>query len=320
MIRIFISYSHADEALRQELDKHLASLKHQGIVEVWHDRRITAGDEWAATIDGNLKSAHVILLLISADFIASRYCYDVELKEAMGRHEANEAVVIPVVLRPCDWRDLSFGKLQGGTKDGKPITKFSSLDDGFLEVVQSIKVAAMRLAQPKTRDDSRRASGGSNVGARAKPTGSRSSNLHVKKNFSDHDRDKFRVEAFEYIASFFEGSLAELEERNRELKSQFRRRDANAFEATVYLEGKQATRCGIWLSTQRHFGEIGYSSSGLGDGSSCNESLSVADDGQMLGLRPLGMAMRAGRSDRDLLTLEGAAEYYWSAFVEPLQR
>lgn len=94
MIRIFISYAHADEALRQEFDKHLASLKHQGLVEVWHDRRIAAGEEWANAIDANLRSADVILLLVSADFIASRYCYEVELQEALRRHTAGEAVVI----------------------------------------------------------------------------------------------------------------------------------------------------------------------------------------------------------------------------------
>ena len=138
MIRIFISYAHADEALRQELGKHLASLKHQGRVEIWHDRLIDAGDEWAHAIDTNLQSADVILLLVSADFIASPYCYEVELKEAMRRHDASEAVVIPVILRPCDWHSLPFGKLQAATQDGRSIVKFPTLDEGFLEVVQAI--------------------------------------------------------------------------------------------------------------------------------------------------------------------------------------
>src|SRR5438128_1377433 len=100
-IEVFFSYSHKDEELRDEMANHLSILKRQGVITDWHDRRITAGDEWAGQIDEHLNSAHLILLLISADFIASDYCYDLELTRAMERHEAREACVIPVILRPC---------------------------------------------------------------------------------------------------------------------------------------------------------------------------------------------------------------------------
>lgn len=146
MIRLFVSYAHADESLFRELEKHLTSLKHQGLVEVWNDRLIDAGDDWARAIDANLAAADVILLLISSDFIASRYCFQLEAAEAMRRHAAGEAVVIPIILRPCDWHSLPFGKLQAATTDGRPVVKFQALDDGFLEVVQAIKTAATRMA------------------------------------------------------------------------------------------------------------------------------------------------------------------------------
>lgn len=325
MSRIFISYAHADEGLRQELDKHLASLKHQGIVEVWHDRRISAGQNWKDEIDRNLESADIVLLLISSDFIASDYCYKKEMHEALRRHEAGEAVVIPVILRPCDWHDLPFGKLQAATRDGRAITKFVSFDEGFLEVVQSIKAVAKNrssgegvrhpasaneLAVPVNR--------GSDTEREASVSSPRSGNLSIRKTFSDHDKDSFRLEAIAYLAQFFENSLSELQARNADLKAQFRRRDTSSFEATIYREGRQAAKCGIWLSDSRHFGEIGYSNSGLGNGNSFNESLSVADDGQMLGLKPMGMA-RVGATEKSLLTLEGAAEYLWEVFIEPLR-
>lgn len=325
MIRIFVSYSHADEALRQELDKHLVSLKRQGLVEVWHDRRIEAGEEWAGKISANIQSAHVILLLISPDFIASQYCYEVELAEAMRLHERGDAVVIPVILRPCDWHDLAFGKLQAATRDGRSIAKFPTWDDGFLEVVQSIKAAAKRV-DSKSRTESA-GSGSAALFEAGNPVASvaarrssvdRSSNLRVKKTFSDHERDTFRVEAFDYIASFFENSLLELERRNSQLKTQYRRRDANSFEASVYDNGKQITRCGIWMGGNQFIGEIAYSNGGLGSGNSCNESLSVVDNGQLLGLKPLGLA-HYGSQDVDFLTLEGASEFFWSIFVRPLQ-
>src|SRR5512147_326229 len=102
-ISLFYSYSHKDEALRDELETHLSLLRRQGFLSGWHDRRIAAGTEWAGQIDHHLEAADVILLLVSSDFLASDYCWDVETRRAMDRHEAGTARVIPVILRPCDW-------------------------------------------------------------------------------------------------------------------------------------------------------------------------------------------------------------------------
>src|SRR5438094_4349901 len=99
-IEIFYSYAHADEDLRQELEKHLAALQHEGLIAGWHDRLISAGSEWEQQIDEHLNTANIILLLISASFIASKYCSSIEMKRAMERHEAKEARVIPIILRP----------------------------------------------------------------------------------------------------------------------------------------------------------------------------------------------------------------------------
>ena len=98
-IEVFISYSHKDEALREKLGTHLSLLKRQGVIDEWHDRRIGAGQEWAGAIDEHLNSAAVILLLVSADFVASDYCYDLEMTRALERHDAGDARVIPVILR-----------------------------------------------------------------------------------------------------------------------------------------------------------------------------------------------------------------------------
>src|SRR4029450_9084620 len=101
-IDVFYSYSHKDEVLRERLETHLKLLKRQGIVQDWHDRRISAGSEWEGQINQYLESAHIILLLISADFLASDYCYDKEMQRALARHEAGEARVIPIMLRSVD--------------------------------------------------------------------------------------------------------------------------------------------------------------------------------------------------------------------------
>jgi hypothetical protein len=107
---LFFSYSHVDESLRDELDVHLTGLTRQGLIASFHDRRITAGSEFGKSIDAHIDTAEVILLLVSPNFIASDYCYDREMIRAMERHEKGEARVIPVILRPCDWHGLPFGK------------------------------------------------------------------------------------------------------------------------------------------------------------------------------------------------------------------
>ena len=112
VLKCFYSYSHRDEELRQQLENHLAILRRQGIITDWHDRKISAGREWEGEIDEHLNTARIILLLISSDFIASDYCYDVEMRRAIERHEAEEARVIPVILRPVIWEEAPFGHIQ----------------------------------------------------------------------------------------------------------------------------------------------------------------------------------------------------------------
>jgi tetratricopeptide (TPR) repeat protein len=150
--KLFYSYSHKDEELRDQLQKHLALMKRQGLIEEWHDRRITVGDEWGGQIDQHLQEADVILLLISADFLASSYCYDVEVDQAMRRHETGDAVVIPVVLRPADWHGAPFGKLQALPKDGKPITMWANADEAFENVAQGIRRLIEALQDSSERD------------------------------------------------------------------------------------------------------------------------------------------------------------------------
>jgi hypothetical protein len=144
-IRVFYSYSHKDEPFREELETHLSLLKRQGVIEAWHDRKITAGQEWANAIDQNLEAAHIILLLVSADFLASDYCYDVEMKAALKRHNDGEACVVPIITRPVDWSGALFGKLQALPKDAKPVTTWPNRDEAWLNVAQGIRRAVEEL-------------------------------------------------------------------------------------------------------------------------------------------------------------------------------
>ena len=145
-IRLFYSYSHEDESLRDELAKHLSSLKRQGIIAEWHDRRIGAGDEWKGAIDENLEEAQIILLLVSSSFLASDYCWEVETKRALERHNIGDAKVIPVILRPCDWHGAPFGQLQALPKDAKAVTTWTNKDEAWTDVALGIRRAVESMA------------------------------------------------------------------------------------------------------------------------------------------------------------------------------
>jgi hypothetical protein len=321
MATLFFSYSHRDEPLRDQLETHLVMLKRHGFIDAWHDRRITAGETVDAAISANLDKADIVLLLVSADFLASDYSYDREMMRAIERHGAGSCTVIPVILRPCDWHDAPFGKLLAAPKDGKPITQWPNIDAAFLDVTTAIKDALRKRGEPRTEGGPRPSTRG-NITAPSPAPSVRSSNLRVAKRFTDQDRDRFLHDSFEYLAKFFENSLSELAARNPGIDGQFRRIDANRFTAVAYRDGKALARCSVFLGNGSGFmSGIAYSNSDSGSTTSYNENLSVESDDQTLYLRSLGMSSlgRGGR-ETNKLTPEGAAELYWDMFIEPLQR
>jgi hypothetical protein len=182
MASLFLSYSHRDEELRAQLETHLAGLRRQGFITVWHDRRITAGEDFANAIDTHLERADVVLLLISPDFMASNYCFEKEMMRALERNREGSCAVIPVILRPCDWQDMPFGRLQGTPKDGKPITLWANIDEAFLDVVKAIKGT---LAKRDTGRTSLSAPAQSAPAAPPPALELRSSNLRVAKRFTE---------------------------------------------------------------------------------------------------------------------------------------
>jgi hypothetical protein len=321
MASVFFSYSHADEALRDQLEKQLAILRRQGVIETWHDRRIGAGDEWAAAINRHSDNDDIILLLVSPDFLASDYCYEREMVRAMERHEAGQAVVIPVILRPCDWHGAPFGKLQAVPKDGKPVTLMPDRDAALLEVAQAVRAAVASVSSHGMSASPSRVSPSPLAAAEQAPASPRSSNLRLAKIFTDRDKDDFRLEAFEYLARFFESSLVELRARNAGIEGSFRRVDANRFTAAVYRNGKAEARCTVFIGGG-HFGAsgIGYVHGESTSSNSLNEQLTVHADDQAMFLRSMGMSMFGGRGRDENLSLEGAAELFWDLFIGPLQR
>jgi TPR repeat protein len=140
-LNVFFSYSHRDEEFRDGLDKHLRLLQRRGLISSWYDGRIEAGAQWNEEINFRLRSADVVLILVSADFLASDYCFDIELQCALNRHNAGEALVIPVLVRPVDWSGAPFAKLQAVPRDGRAIAIWPDRDEALMNVAQAVRDA-----------------------------------------------------------------------------------------------------------------------------------------------------------------------------------
>lgn len=316
--RIFISYSHADEGLRNELEVHLAMLKRQGLVDVWHDRRLLAGDRFDWTISKELDRADIILLLVSPNFLASDYCYKIEKARALERHQEGTARLISVILRPCDWSHTDLASYLVTPIDGRPITQWPDRDEAFLNVTTSIRQAIEAIGKAgeplQVHNWVQRP-----APAESTATMPRSSNLRLKKEFRDADKDAFREDTFQYIAKFFEGSLTELQKRNEGAQGRFRQIDGNNFTAAIYRDGKKVASCTIRLGGS-FGGGIAYAEGDNAADNTLNEELNVDNDDQSMFLKPIGMShIMRGDPDTKKLTQEGAAEYYWAMFIERLQ-
>ncbi|MDU7492653.1 MULTISPECIES: toll/interleukin-1 receptor domain-containing protein [Providencia] len=289
-----------------------------GKITTWHDRRIVPGQEFEHQIDKYFSEADIILLLVSSDFIASDYCYQIEMRNALERHHCGEAVVIPVILRECAWHELPFGSIMAATIDGKPITKFATHDEGYVQVVSAVSraIAEMEKEKPQLSKNihSFAHSDPQTIDTIFTP---RSSNLSLPKKFTDLDKDRARREGFEYVAKYFENTLTELTKRHSEVEVEFHQPDANSFTCSVYINGQKSGQCGIWRASSHNFGigDICFSYDGV-TLNSFNDSLSVNDNGQTLGF----YSLMGGYGKNELLTNEGMAEYLWDKFFTPIQQ
>ncbi|CAN7617525.1 toll/interleukin-1 receptor domain-containing protein [Variovorax paradoxus] len=325
MARLFFSYSHDDETYRDQLEKHLAMLKNQKLIESWHDRRIEAGSSVDDVIQTELDKADIILLMISASFLASAYCYSKEMARALERHRLGEAVVIPVIVRPCDWHPAPFGSLLAAPRDGKAISTWPNFDEAYADVARQLRTVVERLAKgtpaPPTGGSAEIAGRAAVASSQAVPTNltePRSSNLGLRKEFSDLDKDAFLKDSFSFVRRFFKASMEELEKRNKDIKAVFGEIDANTFNAMLYKHGKKVVECSVHSGGNGFSREsIAFSFDASARGNSMNESLSVDADTQIMYLRSMGMFSGGDRGEK--LSQEGGAELLWGMFIERLQ-
>lgn len=134
----FVSYSHKDERYRQSLDISLAQLRRDHLISVWHDRKILPGQKWDQEIDENLNSAALVLLLVSPDFLASEYAYTREMSRALERRKSGSAIVVPIILRPSDWKNSPLKYLQA-LPEGHPVSRWPNRDEAWLNVAHGLR-------------------------------------------------------------------------------------------------------------------------------------------------------------------------------------
>lgn len=137
--RIFYSYANEDIELVERLSKFLKPLRHNNKIDEWHDRMILPGEFWESEINKHLESAHLILFMVSADFLASEYCFGIEVEKAFDRLKKGEIAILPVLLKPCLWRESRFSELPIIPRNANPITSWTSVEEAFNNVAEEIQ-------------------------------------------------------------------------------------------------------------------------------------------------------------------------------------
>ena len=136
---VFYSYSHEDAHLRNRLSTYLDPLERNKTIVGWYDRKIEPGAKWEIEINNQIDTAHLILFLISENFLASDYCFGVEVERAMARQKSGDVKVIPILLKPCLWEESRFRELQIIPRDNRPITLWPSQEEAFVELAKEIR-------------------------------------------------------------------------------------------------------------------------------------------------------------------------------------
>ena len=321
----FISYTHADTALKDQLVRHLAPLRREGLIDVWHDAMLRPGEHLDDGVQAALAASDLILLLVSSDFIHSEYCYEQEMVRAFARQRAGTAHVVSLILRPCQWKGVPVGEGQtlqdfvALPKDGVPVTSWSDPDAAFDNATGAIREM---LRKPGSGFAAARAAAVAppvaDLGQAAAAPRKTASILGIAAKPTDLDRDRFLRSGFAATASLFEGKLVELKESDGRVETDFERIDSRSFAASVYLNGKRIGQVSIWHGSDvwRNALCLSYDTVG-GARNSMNDWLPVEDTPDGLAFSP-GNAMSRSRVQGPL-DEEAAATYLWNGFLDQVR-
>ncbi len=155
-MQAFISYSHTDAELLSQLKEHLSALKRQGLLDAWTDREIPPGGVIDDHVTTEIEQAQLYLLLVSSAFMDSDYCMEREFARALERQEAGEAIIVPIIVRDCDWMIPKLGGFKALPKDGKAITSrhWHNTDEAFKSVAQGLRLLLEQVPELPVRPKS----------------------------------------------------------------------------------------------------------------------------------------------------------------------
>lgn len=310
-MKAFISYSHRDKAMLDRLHTHLAMLRRDGGVAEWQDRQIEAGGTFDREIEAALEQSDVFLALVSADYLASRYCYEKELAFAIAQHDEGLMRVVPIIIEPCDWQSSPLQKFKALPLDGKPVSDWTNQNNAWLDVVTELR----RVVSEHGGEASFTQNASS--GSQAEP----SSKYRLKRTFDKIDRDDFRREAYETVRSYFESAIKELNQIEN-IRGRYETMSQAAFTCTVLnrlIKGGSGDEAHITVRTGARtlfgsaFGDISYTFTPSADDNTSHGGFSVDADSYRLFLRFNDFG--GGTRDRVLSSKE-AAEILWLQFVE----
>jgi len=306
--KVFISYSHRDEKALDRLHTHLAMLRREGLVETWYDREILAGQDIDREIGTNLRDSEIFIALTSADFLASNYCYEREMKTALERHEAGSLVVVPVIVEACDWKASPLGKLKALPKDGKPISTWTNEAVAYLDVVTELRrILGKKSSKILTNIDAQ--SDGPTSTSTQPPR-----RYRIKKEFDAIDRAEFAKAAFDRIREYFQQSVNEINQIGEPLRALFEKMNESAFTCTVLNKASRNLEASITFHLQgkRSFGDIIYSFSHRAADNTANGHIQIEADEYEQFLTLDGFR---GSSQKERLSAEEAAEQVWREYI-----
>jgi hypothetical protein len=310
-MKVFISYSHADERAVERLKTHTAMLAREGLITSFYDRDILAGGHLDSQIFAELESADIFLAMVSPDFLASNYCYEREMERAIELHGDGKIRIVPVLVEECDWKSSPLAQFKSLPKDAKAISTWANENAAYLSVITGLREVAQKNSKPKpTTKSAADATPPSTNSPKAKPA------YRVKRSFDQIDRLKFREEAFATIRSFFQSSASEIGAVDG-VKALFRPIGDYSFTCTVINEafGRGVAHITVHMSTDRDgMGDVYWSNQENAERGTSNGSWSIGHteyDQHLEG----GNYSNFGSKERGQ-TPKAAAEVMWNDFIE----
>ncbi len=312
-MKVFISYSHADERAVERLKTHTAMLAREGLITSFFDRDILAGGHLDAEIFAQLESSDVFLAMVSPDFLASNYCYEKEMERAVELHGAGKIRIIPVLVEECDWKSSPLAKFKGLPKDAKPISTWSNENTAYLSIVTGLREVAQgnQRPVPPTSPATPSTSASIDIGAKPKPA------YRMKRTFDKIDKLKFREEAFAIVREFFRSSVAEISAIDG-VKALYRQLGDYSFTCTVINEafGRGVAHITVHMSTDRDsMGDIYWSNQENAERNTANGSWNIGHTEYDQHLEGGNYSAFGGGRERAFAP-KAAAESMWDDFIE----